>query len=255
MEAYAEKLYNTWTEVESNKYKRLKRLDQEWQSFFIAEAKKQFPKRKIDNAKALKIFGEDVAKQMMEPWIEQFHAISNKYDNFKKQLEEKLKEIAKEYEIVPYADTMFVLKTKRSSDYSSQGWGAEKYAKDNLMPDLVLLRTFGYIVEIIESNRTEYNATYELKSNITPMDFQMLRWRGEFISVLNWATIHWRNNANPMVYYPWLSNEDRDKSLILSRIGTYQITKENMKLEPSMDEVLKMEEEWKSLLRSRSQCS
>lgn len=253
MNEYAEKLYKTWTEIDTKKYERRKRLDQEWQSFFISEVKKFFPKRKIDNAKALKLVGEDVARKMMEPWIEQFRMIGDKYDNFKKQLEEKLREVSKDYEIVPYADMMFVLKTACSSTYNTQGWGADKYAKDQLMPDSILLRTFGYVADIVVSNKTDYNTTYQLKSNITPMDFQMLKWRGEFISVLNWATIHWRNQTNPMVYYPWLSDEDRDKSLILSRIGTYQITKDNMKLEPSMEEVLKMEEEWKSLLRSRSQ--
>jgi len=248
-----QELYNFWEEMNDRKYKRLKFLDDEWQYFFVCEAKKKFPKKKIaTSGKARELFGEETSKQMMEPWIKEFHNISDRYNGYKKRIEEKLKVIARDYEIVPYADTMFVLKTRYSSDYRSQGWGAEKYAKDNLMPDMILLRTFGYVAEIKEANRTEYNVTYELKSNITPMDFQMLRWRGEFISVLNWATIHWRNNANPMVYYPWLSNEDRDKSLILSRIGTYQITKDNMKLEPSMEEVMKLEAEWKSLLQSRS---
>jgi hypothetical protein len=72
---------------------------------------------------------------------------------------------------------------------------------------------------------------YELWANITPFDFQMLQWQGQFISVLNWAVLCWRKGTNPKAYFPFLSDKDYERSLILSRDSNYVITKDNMMLE------------------------
>lgn len=141
-------------------------------------------------------------------------------------------------------DELILIKSASGGDYHTQGYGANKYAKNSLNEDITLLQILGYNTEIriVDGHNSggqfsQWFETYQLWANISEFDFYLLGKSGEFISVLNWAALCWRNGTNPKVYFQFLSQDDYEKSQALAYNTKYEITKDNMKLELSWDEI------------------
>jgi len=162
------------------------------------------------------------------------------------QMKKQLIDFAQQYSLKEENNKICIF-TEHSGNYNSQGYGASKYARKALASKELLLNLLGFDTNVKEVNKhysgymnSIYYADYELWANISQFDYQMLQWSEEFISVLNWAVLCWKKGVNPMVYFPTLSQDDYKKSQVLSLECNYEITKENMKLELSWDEINKL---------------
>ena len=170
--------------------------------------------------------------------------VKERYDEFnenKEEIENRLKEYAKECGLPLARNEAYVIKTASSHTYSSQP-SHNKYARESLNESIKLLELLGYVTNVVvNSHKSEgmypsYWEDYELQANITPFDFYLLEKSGLFISVLNWAVLCWQKGTNHKVYFPFLSQDDYDKSLALMNKG-FEITRENMDKEMSWEEI------------------
>lgn len=194
---------------------------------FDALRKKGFENDLIE---AKKPFEERVSQRLKE-----FRTSQDKKEN-------QLRQFSKNYSIES-CNEMIKVKVSFGHSYMSQGWGACKYARENLTNDKLLLELLGHNVEIKEVNGhqtggrySQYIADYELWANISEFDYEMMK-MGYFISVLNWAVLCWQRGTNPKVYFPFLSNDDYEKSQLLAYHTNYKITRENMEQELSWEEI------------------
>lgn len=191
-------------------------------------------KRTLKNEdKAREYLGKDRIAEIMKPFQDILDIKLQERKTEKDNMEKSLKEFAITYEIFP-KDEMYCLKTADSGNWHTQGYGCNKYARESLAEDQMLLDLWEFKTEIREIKGEfvdrwgiRYNK-FELWSNITDLDFWMLQHKpGTFISVLNWAVLCWRKGVNPKVYFPYLSDEDWNKSLELYKDPNYVITREN----------------------------
>ena len=189
-------------------------------------------------------------EEKLQPILKQYREkADNIIKNHKLQYEEMEKQLinfAQQYSPQKENKNICIL-TEHSGNYGSQGYGASRYARKALTSKELLLNLLGFDTEIKEINKhysgymnSIFYADYELWANISEFDYQMLKWSGEFISVLNWAVLCWKNLVNPAVYFSTLSQDDYKKSQTLALECNYEVTKENMKLELSWDEINKL---------------
>lgn len=187
--------------------------------------------------KAIEYLGKEKVNEITKQFQDILNVRLDERKTEKAKMEKALMEFAIAYEVSP-KDEMYCLKTADSGMWHTQGYGCNKYARESLSEDQMLLDLWGFKTEIREIKGEtvdrwgiRYNQ-FELWSNLTEFDFYMLQHKpGTFISVLNWAVLCWRKNVNPRVYFPFLSDEDYNKSLELYRNSDYIITRENCTLE------------------------
>jgi hypothetical protein len=186
--------------------------------------------KKMDYDRAVEVLGDEFTK-IYDHYKYLAKDTFKKYNDLRDSLYEALKGMFNDHECEVTND-IYVLKGTTGVEFCTQGWGKEKYAKNKFLSDYKLLEILGYKPEIKEDFVSEYGWNeYTLMAHITPDDFQILNFKGEFISVSNWAVLCWKNGVNPKVYFPYLNQHDYDLSQKLA-YSEYQVTKENMKLEP-----------------------
>ncbi len=193
-------------------------------------------------------FQEDL-KSTCKPFEDEVKIEYKKINDERENIENQLRNFAKGFE-PEKQDITYCVKVGCSSTYRSQGFGANKYAKESLNEDIKLLELLGFQTEVkaINGGMTGgqfpiYTEDYELWTNILPFDFYLLKMSGKFVSVLNWAVLCWQKGTNPKVYFPFLSQDDYDKSQELAYRTSYKITVENMSQELTWDEIKKLKGE------------
>ena len=220
------KFYNNYNVCDKEQL-HYKELQNELDQAVLDEYKKVFNKKTTIINKANKELSKENLTEIRQPYQEIFNNRIESRKNAKEKMKLLLNEIAKTYEIKK-SDNMVCIKSCHGSMYNSQGFGSNKYAENNLSENKLLLELLGYKTEIkrIKGDFTDRwgirNDNFELWANITELDFYILNLQ-KFISVLDWAVLCWRKNVNPKVYFPFLSYEDNEKSLKLSRDKTYKI--------------------------------
>jgi len=234
---YVDKMYNTWMILNDKKFARLWLIEDAFHNSILLNVKEKYPKKRIvDYQKAGSMLSPEEFAEIKEHWQTIFNNTYSRYDKFKMYLESKLIEYSKEY-VITQAEDLYKIKSVNGGDYHTQGFGANKYARGHLESDKMLLELNGFECIIKETKVSDPDnwgmryIEYELWSNITPKDFQFMKWKGQFISVLNWAVLCWRKRVNPKVYFPFLSDKDYEQSQVLANDHNYVITKENMMLE------------------------
>ena len=237
------KLWNAYNKYNYYNFKR-DDINSLYEQHILKLYHQQTGKRTKKLDKALSIFTKEQVEEIQKPYMVILTERLEKRKKIKKYMKTLLEEYAKTHSVIS-SNNMYLLKTSDGGDYHTQGFGCNKYAKGSLQEPKMLLDLFGYKTEINEmlGERTDqwgirYN-TYELWANISPFDYYCFREQGNFISVLNWAVLCWRNGVNPKVYFPFLSDEDYEKSLVLWRDNSYTITRDNCMLEVSMEDIKK----------------
>lgn len=227
-----------------------KKIQEEADNAVIALCKKLTnKKKKVKEAHSYIIKnvenGNDLIEEEMKPYRIMAKDLIIRHEKEKDDVKNYLINFAKEYNPEPL-DYHLVIETARAGDYSSQGGGASRYAENSLQENLTLLKLLGYDAEIVEESKSKVGhyqiemPNYALKANITQFDFWCIS-KLHFISVLNWAFLCWENGVNPKVYFPFLSQDDYDKSLYMSRSTSFSVTKENMSKELTWEEIKKLE--------------
>jgi hypothetical protein len=219
-------------------------IQEKMDSLTIEKCKEWTGKKKKETQKAYQYIlknVEDGGNKLKDAAKHLYDEVEIRYQAYKQELEDiekSLKEFSKSY-VPETSPDMNCVKTSSPSDYRSQGWGASKYAKNALMEDYNLLQLLGYKAEIrfAPESETMLFDCWQLWTNLNQFNYDMVKMSGKFISVLNWAVLCWENGSNPKVYFPFLSNDDYEKSQVLAYHTKYKVTKENMMLELSWDEI------------------
>jgi hypothetical protein len=192
----------------------IRQFDERFNNELIEIFKQKFPKKK-------KIDLNLLDSEIIEPVKERYQSIVvAAYKAKIKQIDllRKLLDQLAESTLVGSSEEMHMIKLSSASNYSSQGWGANKYARSALNHDYEMLKGCGYEVEIRQSLAWDdpkcdwYN--YELWANLEDWQFDCLIRQQKF-DPLTWAIGCWKKGVNPRVYNPFLSNEVWDKSLEL----------------------------------------
>ena len=230
--------YNKYSEYNIN----YDDLQKQFNKSLLLAYKNEFGKKTTSVNKAITTLPEDMVSQLRDPYQNILNERINKRKQIKENMKNLLEEYAKDHNVVA-SNNMCCIKKSDGGNYHTQGFGCNKYAKGSLKESQMLLDLFGYKTEIKEIRGESadrwgirYNK-YELWTNLTLFDYYCFKEQGNFISVLNWAVLCWRNGVNPKVYFPFLSDEDYEKSLKLWRDPNYKITKDNCMLEISMEEI------------------
>jgi hypothetical protein len=221
-------------------------IDSRWHDTVISLHKQIIGRKQSDFNKAYNTLVDKGFKAELEEAIKPFQAeVNTRYQDQKAQkeaLETEIKSFARGY-IPKKSKGMNCLRLSQAYSYSTQP-SHNKYAREALAEDIRLLEILGFETEVKAVNGhnsggmySSYYEDYELWGNLSVFDFEMLKLSGEFISVLNWAVLCWRKGTNPKVYFQFLSNDDYEKSQVLAYQCNYEITKDNMKLELSWDEI------------------
>jgi hypothetical protein len=234
------KIYQNYSEYD-RKALHFDDLNDSYRNAVISAYKIQFGK-KVKFEKAVDGLGVEVVNKIIEPFQKLLKERLDARTKIKENMYKLLENFSKNYEI-KFSDNMTCVKSADSGSYATQGYGCNKYAKESLAENKLLLDLYGYQTEIRKTGgdfTDRWGITYyryELWANITEFDYWMLTHGKHFVSVLNWATLCWKKGTNPKVYFPFLSDEDYEKSLALSRDWDYNITRENCEFEPSWDEI------------------
>jgi len=243
-------LYNKWIELNNLRWDQscVSEIQERFEKSVIKLYKEITGKTTKNFSKAYSYMNENNREELLEakkPFEDEVNSLWFEYDNRKSMIENLLQENATEF-IPEKTQGLNKVKTSYSSTYRSQP-SHNKYAREYLNDDKTLLEILGYETEIVVVNQhrgqgmyPSYWEDYELWANISEFDFYMLKKGGEFISVLNWAVLCWKNGTNPKVYFQFLSDDDYKKSQVLAYECNYNINKDNMKLELSWDEIDKL---------------
>jgi hypothetical protein len=182
--------------------------------------KQEFPRRKFDMQKfRTQLPGLNKAilanYQPIANWLSCF------WGNEKRRLEKLIGELCDAPEVlptsIPGADV--VLDEVSSCSYSTQGWGAEGYAR-GAAEQVVRQATALGIKSWITTEQTEYKSTYYHVHGETDEIGKYII-RNKSVSLLDWAVSCWKSGVNPKVYNPRLPDSLFDKSLEIYKLHPY----------------------------------
>lgn len=243
-------LYAKWVELNNLKWNQesVSEVQSRFEKAVISLYKKAVGKSTKNFPKAFSYLKENHPEELTEvkkPFEEEVNSIYTKYKSRKEMLETILENESAEFEPIKTKNLNKVFYSS-SYDFCSQP-SHNKYARERLREYETLLSLLGFKVEVRTVNQhsdtgmySRYWEDYELWSNLSEFDFYMLKKSGQFISVLNWAVLCWQNGTNPKVYFQFISDDDYEKSQVLAYKCDYRVTKGNMKLEMSWDEINKL---------------
>lgn len=227
----------------------LKNINQNWLDEILLLYKKVYGKKTKNTLLAFKKLSnnpnidiDEYRKPFKNLFEEKNKVLKENFLLEQSRMKDKLREFGKTY--VPKKQREFVaLKYSSVYEYNTQP-SKEKYARGKLQQYAYFLKLFEFDTKIREeldidyNDKTEYIKGYTLYSNISEFDFEILyNYSGKFISALNCFVIYWRSGVNPAVYFPFISHDDFDKSLKLYNCKKYEITLENMSLEPTWENI------------------
>ena len=187
------------------------------QKRFEAECKREYrklyPRRKFDMRKSQKQ-NTEVHGDLYSKW----KACTDKWFEIKKAMREKaderLDDLANSIEIplechVTDREDWTLFHHTSSYLYSSQGWGAEKYAKASAQQSVDHCEDFGFLAEIREDRR-EHSTDYDVYVALDSLGVEILKRKS--MSLREWVRRCWAKGVNPRVYNPFLPHGFEEKA-------------------------------------------
>ncbi len=191
-----------------------KTLNAEFEVVVQAEWKKTQGRKKYSFGKAaiaLPNFAE-----LKAPFVVRADAIAKEQDAESEALKKRLDKLAEQIEITPDMKlaekaTWTMYGSRSTGDYGSQGFGAEKYAREAARGVLDHLEANGIAGEIREDRR-EPNivcgwsmscVTFQVYAACSATVCEIVR-RKPGVSLVEWVRLQWKRGVNPRVTNPFL---------------------------------------------------
>lgn len=178
-----------------------------------AEFKRLFPKRKLPAAPAEKI--PDFAA-FMKPWQERADAMIKWHQGITDEYEAALKLAA--LEPLPLTGGFVQLDSESGSNYATQGYGANHYARQALQQRADKAELHGLKTEVRKMSEQRVGGpypwtveTYGLFANTTAIGWEMLKRRPD-VPIRECVRLCWKRGVNPRVYYPFLPHGYEEKT-------------------------------------------
>lgn len=173
-----------------------------------AAYKAAFPKRKKPDLRKLFDVLPDDAVRIKRRWTGRASKIAKAYHRFDERTKPVLRRLARDRD-VPEADTPQVYKTTYKSTYSTQGWGAEKYARESAQLDADKVAMHGVRVEVVRVGKPDVER-FEVHAWTDELGVELLRDKPE-VPMRDWIKACWARGVNPRVYCPFLPHGLEEK--------------------------------------------
>lgn len=167
----------------------------------------KFPRRKWDWTKFRMEF-PGYEKALFEFWKAQFVERRKEETTRLESVTDRLALLAPECEVPHTPGLERMLRCVSESSYSSQGYGARKYAEVEAgwliancpVPARILTDDMHWE----SGGRHHYLARFKVMVETDELGIEMLLRRP--VSLREWVSYTWKNGANPRVYNPWLKD-------------------------------------------------
>lgn len=192
-------------------------LQEEWKETLRAEFRRHFPKRRVPQAYP-KLCEATPDAGLLFAWFKGRSDTLYEANKVEEEaMEARLKEIAVRSAIPPTPD-LHMHETRSSGHYSSQGWGAAKYARESIQMEADEAIANGLIAEVRETRRERYSdgygggerVDYGLFVNTTKLGWEMTK-RKPAVSLRDWIKSCWKRGVNPRVFNPFLPHGIEEK--------------------------------------------
>jgi len=186
--------------------------------------KRLFPRRKFSMAR-----GQKENKDEQAAIFERFSVRANEMTETHKQETEATETAlceAAESATFPAFDGMSLYYVSWGMAYSSQAYGAGKYARAAAETEADKARAHGLTVVVRErpdprpANAGSYwtpAPDFEVWVNTSSLGAEILRYKPCCEDIVEWAARCWKRGTNPKVYNPFLSQEVCDEALKMSQ--------------------------------------
>jgi len=172
------------------------------------------PKKKWDQVKAFCACPEVNAR--WEPITKQ---VGDTYFAQQKAIKDMLDDLAEKAEVHP-GEEWNLSRSVSNTDYNTQGFGADRYARASVEQGLPVAAMYGLEAEIrvryLRDSPTwkgspKTNVTYyEMWVKASPLDIEILK-RKPGLTMKEWIAACWRAGTNPRVYNPFLPHGLEEK--------------------------------------------
>lgn len=199
------------SELESREF--IRTFQTEFENECAVEYKKQFPrKRKPFERKNFKDLSN--GQEIFDRYAELVKIENERRKQLLVEIELQLAEQAKYVDLTP-SQEIHQVKFSDGGHWYTQGFGANKYAKGELIDDCEMLKRAGFDAKIVIAKEYQVKhhfdtATYfeyALETNATEIQYDAVKRTTEF-NLQDWIKLCWNNHVNPRVYMPFLTNED-----------------------------------------------
>lgn len=190
-------LYEAKKQASENFWEEGKTLDEAWRKACWDFFKTKFPKSKAKELPWGKLEKDPDFLPIRVKWEEKAKIMTDSHYNAQYEMNKELNRLAQEEEI-PTTEELNIIYTVWTSDFSSQGYGASKYAKESAQ---------NYANKCIFQNlKAEVKPTdqgYGVYTNTTEIGWDMIQ-RRPGPSLKEWIKSCWKAGTNPRVYNPFL---------------------------------------------------
>jgi hypothetical protein len=188
----------------------------------LAAAKARFPRRRFgdDAQKALQAMGDD-GGAIVGPFHARLLTEATAFADLTEGLIGKLQVLAMATDIPVHdaspPDLLVMVAVSRASSWSSQGFGANKYAKAHAEADADIARALGLVAEVRPVGEHKIGGSYP-RTLIDYGTFANTTWTGWEVAVRknavplrDWVSNCLKRHVNPRVYYPFLPHGYEEK--------------------------------------------
>lgn len=168
-------------------------------------------KLKLDYYAATLTLGDEETERLMKPFHERASATGDRQHDEEKALKAKLDTLAETAEIHP-GEFWHGFEESWVSTYSTQGWGAESYARNAMKVAALVPMHFNIETEVVKNpGSSEFTSGYVVAVKVESMlDVEIMK-RKPAISFRDWMKACWKTGANPRVFNPWLPHGLEEK--------------------------------------------
>ena len=214
------KLIRKMDDTKKRAQMQLKKLQEDFEAEVEAEYKRKFPRRKYGIERSREE-NEEFHSKTYHKYVKMGIEIHDRKDKKIEEIENEIKAHIDEI-VIPTTNKMFRHTTVSSSSYRSQGFGEHSYALRAAQEYVDHAKMFGVDGEVRAENISSGTDTcgfswtltyYHVWLKTTTVGFRLLKYKP--VNILDWAVQCWKNNTNPKVYNPFLSDEIYEKSMAI----------------------------------------
>jgi hypothetical protein len=186
----------------------MRRMEDAYRDELHRAYKTRFPKRKKPDMEKLgKAIPEEV-ERIKDRWMPRAERVSRYAVAREERFKRVLRRLARDVP-VSAGDAPLHFETVWRSTYSTQGWGADRYARNAAQAYVDKAVQHGLRAEV-ERVEDEGSVRYEVYAWVVRNDLDLLRHKPE-VPLRDWLKACWKRGVNPRVYCPFLPHGLEEK--------------------------------------------
>lgn len=190
----------------------LRQIQADYKADLEQRYKEQYPRRKFD---AGKVAAEPWFADVRKDWEAKHSGVHAEREAYVTRAGGRLRELAVET-VMPISDDMILVTKTRGANYSSQGYGANRYAKNSAMFEADKAEHNGLTAEVRTLDTAARDRwgiaydTYGVFANTNEAGLALLEFM-EQPPLREQVRLSWKRGTNPRVYMPFLPHGYEEK--------------------------------------------